>query len=343
MTTDGHGAQRRPTMHDVAALAGVSIKTVSRVVNGEARVAPATGAKVEEAVARLGFQRNDLARSLRPGHRTHTLAVIVEDLYNPFFPALLGGVDQVAQAHGYLVISASTHADAERERELVTALLRRRVDGMVLVPVASDQRYISHADGGIATVFVDRPARKIQADAVLQDDAGGAKKAVEHLVEHGHRRIAFIGEDMNVYSARRRLSSFRRTMAASVGLDEELIVNGHGLVGEAEVAHSEDAVHRLMALPSGRRPTAIVTNSNGVSIGVLRAFRGQTGSTALVGFDDFQLGESLGITVVRTNPAEMGRLAAGRVLERISGHADGPRRIVVPTELIPRGSGEVTP
>jgi LacI family transcriptional regulator len=335
---------RRPTMHDVAALAGVSLKTVSRVVNGEPRVAPATIAKVQDAVATLRFERNDLARSLRPGHRTQTLGVIIEDLCNPFFPVLLEGVDRVAQAHGYLVIGASTHAEAQRERELVAALLRRRVDGLLLVPVASDQSYISQADGGVATVFIDRPAHNMEADTVVVDNAAGAVQAVSHLVDHGHRRIAFIGDDADVESARTRLSSFKQAMVAKLGgFDEALILNGHFLIADAEVAHAKMAVRSLLALPARRRPTAIITNSGRLTVGALHALRGQSGSTGLVGFDDLDLGELLGITVVRTNPSEMGRLAAELVLERIEGRADGPQRIVVPAELIPRGSGEIAP
>ncbi|HEV7941403.1 MAG TPA: LacI family DNA-binding transcriptional regulator [Solirubrobacteraceae bacterium] len=344
MTESAAGAKRRPTMRDVATLAGVSLKTVSRVVNGESRVAPATIAKVEDAVATLRFQRNDVARSLRPGHRTHTLGLVIEDLNSPFYPALMRSVDQVAQAHGYMLISASTFADARRERELVTALLGRRIDGLLLVPFTSDQRYISQANGGIPTVLIDRPARNLKADVVLLDDVGGTEQAVAHLVKQGHRRIAFIGDDASVvYSARRRLASFRRTVASAGLLDEELIVTASGLIAEAEIAHAEAAVHSLLALPAGRRPTAIITNDSRVTVGVLRALRLRPDTVALVGFDDLELGELLGITVVRTNPAEVGRVAAERVLERIGGRADRPKRIVVPTELVPRGSGEIAP
>jgi LacI family transcriptional regulator len=336
--------QRRPTMHDVAALAGVSIKTVSRVINGEPRVAPATIAKVEQAVAALGFERNDLARSLRPGHRTHTLGVIIEDLHNPFFPALMEGVDLVAQDHGYLVMSASTHADANRERELAKALLRRRIDGLVLVPFASDHRYISKIAGRVPIVFIDRPAKHMQADSVVVDNAGGARQAVAHLVGQGHRRIAFVGDGGSVESARLRLENFRQAMAESVGgPDDTLMVLSHGLIGEAETAHGDAAMRSLLALSERKRPTAVLTASNLMTVGALRALRGRQDAVALVGFDDLDVGELLGITVVHTKPRELGRVAAELLLERIGGRADRPQHVLVSTELVTRGSGEIAP
>lgn len=333
-------------MQDVATLAGVSLKTVSRVINGEPCVAPATIAKVQDAAAQLRFQRNDLARSLCPGYRTHTLGFVIEDLENPFFPTLMQNVDKVAQARGYLVMGASTHADAERERELVMALLGRRVDGLLVVPFGADHRYIGEADGGdTATVFVSRPAHHIPADAVLVDNAGGTRQAVEHLVAHGHRRIAFVGDDPSIeYATGKRLAAFCEAMIASVGeLDEQLIVTGRKLIAEAEVVHGQVAVDELLELPADQRPTAIVTNDNRATVGALRALRNSPERIALVGFDELELGDLLGVTVVRTNPAEMGRLAAELVLERIDGRSDEPQRVVVPTELIARGSGEIAP
>lgn len=338
-------AQRRPTMHDVATLAGVSIKTVSRAINGEPRVASATVAKVERAVAALGFERNDLARSLRPGHRTHTLGVIVEDLDNPFFPALIEGVDLVAQEHGYLMINASTHAESERERKLVTALLRRRVDGLVLVPSpSSDHRYIAHADGRVPIVFIDRPGRHMQADSVVVDNAGGARQAVAHLLAQGHRRVAFVGDGGSVESAKARLASYRRAMAAGAGeLDDALIAACYGLLRDGEAAHGDAAVRALLKLPKSRRPTAVLTASSPATIGALRALRGREDAVALVGFDDLEIGELMGLTVVRTNPLELGKVAAELLLERIGGRTDRPQHVVVKTELVPRGSGEVAP
>lgn len=325
-------------MRDVAARAGVSFKTVSRVVNDEPGVASATRARVEAAVAALGFERNDLARSLRPGHRTRTLGLVIEDVANPFFAALAQGVDAVAQAHEHLLLIASTQGDVARERELVSAFARRRVDGLVLVSEAP----VALAAHAPRTVLLDRPAAG--ADAVLVDNVGGVEQAVAHLVERGHRRLAFVGRAAGSYSTEQRLATFRRCVAARTGaLDERLIATAAGLIADAEVAHAEAAVERLLALPERRRPTAIVTVNNRTTVGALRALRGCVEPPALIGFDELELGELLGVTVVRAPVVEMGRRAATLVLERIGGRADAPQRIVVPTELVARGSGERTP
>jgi LacI family transcriptional regulator len=328
-------------MRDVAAHAGVSFKTVSRVVNDEPGVALATREKVERSVAALRFERNDLARSLRPGHRTHTLGLVIEDFANPFFSAVTQGVDEVAQAQEQLLLIASTQADLARERAAVTALVRRRVDGLLLVPMVPDDPYAASAQG-TSTVFIDRPGAGV--DSVLVDNVGGVEQAVSHLVERGHRRIAFVGRDPGTFSTEQRLTAFRRCLAERTGtVDEQLIATAAGLIADAEVAHAESAVERLLALPARRRPTAILTVNNRTTVGVLHALRGRPGAPALVGFDEVELGELLGVTVVRTPAFEMGRLAAELVLERIHGRADAPQQIVVPTELVPRGSGEIAP
>jgi LacI family transcriptional regulator len=341
---DEHLGRSRPTVRDVAQRAGVSTMTVSRVLNGKPLVAPATAARVQEAIAALRFERNELARSLRPGHRTRTLGLVIEDLTNPFFPVLAERVDQVAQEQGYLVISGSTHANAERERELVTALLRRRIDGLLLVPFADDHRYISQIDAHVHIVCLDRPAHKLPTDTVLVDNAGGTAQAVRHLAERGHRRIAFVGDHTrSIQTVRQRLRSFRRAMRSQTGsLDEELVVTSSGLTGDQEVAYADAAMGDLLSLPIDRRPTAVIASTNRLVVGILRAFEERGSKLALVGIDDSELNMTLGITVVRTNPSEIGRRGAELLFERIAGRSDRPQRIVLPTELVARGSGEVT-
>ena len=198
----------RPTMRDVARSAGVSLKTVSRVINGEAAVAPATAARVTDAIAELGFERNDLARSLRPGHSSGTLGLVIEDVGNPFYSVVAQAVEDAARLRGLLLITASAREDPEREYELVTALLRRRVDALLVVPIGDDHRYLTRNGDHVSTVFLDRPPREIEADTVLADDRAGAQRATEHLLAHGHSRIALLGDDarpLHGARARRRL------------------------------------------------------------------------------------------------------------------------------------------
>src|SRR2546423_7218356 len=179
----------RPTMRDVAEEAGVSLKTVSRVITAEPGVADGTSSRVVAAIAALGFQRNDLARSLRHGRSSATLGLIIEDVTNPFYSAVAEAVEKVARARGYLLITGSCEEDPARERELVTTLLRRRVDAMVIVPAGSDHRYLlPELAAGTPAVFLDRPPSGVAADCVLTDDHDGARTGVEHLVAHGHTR-----------------------------------------------------------------------------------------------------------------------------------------------------------
>src|ERR1700761_3502685 len=190
-----HGSRygTRPTMKDVAARAGVGLKTVSRVVNGEPGVTPDTERRVQEAIEALGFRRNDSARVLRKG-RTASIGLVLEDLADPFYGPLSRAVEEVARAHGALLINGSSAEDPDREQELALALCARRVDGLVIIPAGDDHRYLEpEIKAGVATVFVDRPAGRIDADVVLSDSFGGARDGIAHLIAHGHRRIGFIG------------------------------------------------------------------------------------------------------------------------------------------------------
>ena len=331
-------------MRDVAVRAGVSIKTVSRVVNGEPGVAAITAARVADAVTALGFQRNDLARSLRQGGSSATLGLVIEDVANPFYSAIAQAVEAVARRRGYMVITGSCEEDPDRERDLVSALLRRRVDALLLVPAAAQPEHdwlMRELRDGTPVVFLDRPPRGLDADTVVLDNRGGARRAVEHLVRYGHRRIAFLSDAPWMVTAAERLDGYRSALAeAGVPLDEELV-----RVGSHDAAQAESAVRELLALPPGRRPTAIFAGNNRHTIGAVRALRGLEREIALVGFDDFELADLLAVptTVVRHDAQHMGEHAARLAFARLDGDRGGPRHIVVETELVERGSGEVAP
>ena len=155
---DGGSVPTRPTMNDVARIAEVSLKTVSRVVNGEPNVRPETEERVLLAIRRLGFRRNDAARSLRQRHRSRTLGLVIGDVGNPFYSAIARGVEQVLRSRDMLLITGSSDEDPEQERELVRELLERRVDGLIIAPAATDHRYLlADMEHGVAIVFIDRP------------------------------------------------------------------------------------------------------------------------------------------------------------------------------------------
>jgi LacI family transcriptional regulator len=328
---------RRPTMKDVAAVAGVSLSTVSRVVNGHPPVAPELAAKVERAVAVLGYRHNHTAGTLRSANgRSRTLGLIIEDVSNPFFSAVHRGIEEVARTRKVVTFASSSDEDPQLEHELIEAVLARRVDGLIVVPTATDHTYLLRdVANGLGLVFVDRPAASIDADAVLSDNRGGAQRAVEHLIAHGHRRIAYIGPPPILFTALERLAGYRA--ALHLGGLAELV---HHVV---EPAAAADAVDALLASPEP--PSAIFTAQNLVTIEALRALHaaGRQHEIAHIGFDDITLAAAVepALTVVAQDPLGLGRAAAELLFARLDGHQGPSRRVVLPTPLIERGSGEI--
>ncbi|MFJ9819672.1 LacI family DNA-binding transcriptional regulator [Streptomyces sp. NPDC101151] len=335
----GNRYGNRPTMKDVAARAGVGLKTVSRVVNGEPGVTPDTERRVQEAIDALGFRRNDSARVLRKG-RTASIGLVLEDLADPFYGPLSRAVEEVARAHGALLINGSSAEDPEREQELALALCARRVDGLVVIPAGDDHRYLEpEIRAGVATVFVDRPAGRIDADVVLSDNYGGARDGVAHLIAHGHRRIGFIGDMPRIHTAAERLRGYRAAME-----DAGIPVEGQWMsLGATDPVRVRRAAEEML---SGPAPvTAIFAGNNRVTVTVIRVLAEQSRPVALVGFDDIELADLLqpGVTVVAQDAAALGRTAAERLFRQLDGTLVAPERIELPTRLITRGSGELPP
>ena len=321
----------RPTMRHVADMAGVSLKTVSRVINAEAGVTPATAERVTAAIAELGFERNDLAASLRHGRSSSTLGLVIEDVANPFYSAIAQAVEAAARDRGFLLITASAREDAERERELVSALLRRRVDALLIVPAGPDHRYLASSS---RAVFLDRPPLGIEADTVLLDDHGGARSAVEHLLAQGHTRIACVADDSELYTMRQRIAGYREALAAAGLAEDPALLQ----TGNSDVAGAQAAVERLLQMPD--KPTALFTANNRNTIGALHALAGAPNPVALAGFDDFELADLLGTTVVRADPWKLGEQGAALAFARLDGDDGPPRTVTIPTQLVQRGSGE---
>ncbi|GAA4794454.1 LacI family DNA-binding transcriptional regulator [Streptomyces ziwulingensis] len=335
----GNRYGNRPTMKDVAARAGVGLKTVSRVVNEEPGVTPETERRVQEAIDALGFRRNDSARVLRKG-RTASIGLVLEDLADPFYGPLSRAVEEVARAHGALLINGSSAEDPDRERELVLALCARRVDGLVVIPAGDDHRYLEpELKAGVATVFVDRPAGRIDADVVLSDSFGGARDGVVHLLAHGHRRIGFIGDMPRIHTAAERLRGYRAAMEdAGIRVADDWMS-----LGVTDPERVRRAAEEMLAAPEP--VTAIFTGNNRVTVTVVRVLAGHPRGVALVGFDDIELADLLspGVTVVAQDAAALGRTAAERLFRQLDGTLLTPERVELPTRLITRGSGELPP
>jgi LacI family transcriptional regulator len=330
-------------MRDVAALAGVSLKTVSRVVNREPPVSDDLRERVERAVERLDYTHNLTASNLRRSHgRTGVVGALVQDVSNSFSVGLLRSLEDSARERQCVILAASIDEETDRERALVADLVARRVDGLILMPSTLDQSYLaSEVRAGLPTVFVDRPPRGVEADSVLVDNRRGAKEAVMHLLSFGHTRVAVLVDLTSIPTAAARLRGYELAMkAAGVRPDPDLVITGLRTAEEAQ-----DALAAMMARP--HPPTAVFACRNILSIGAIRALRelGLSHEVALVGFDDFPLADLMtpSLTVVQQDVREIGRQAAELLFARIEGDTSPPRRIVSIPTLIVRGSGEIPP
>ena len=335
------GRPRRPTMRDVAALAGVSLATVSRVVNGDARVDTGMARRVVRAVEILGYRHDRTASSLRRADRgSESIGLVVEDVANPFFSAVHRGVEDVARRHGVLTFTGSSDEQPSRERELTEAFVAHRVDGLIISPGPGDHAYLTRERShGVAIVFVDRPARLFEADAVVSDNFGGARAAVSHLLDRGHTRIAFLGDRPDLFTALHRLAGYRRALGDRELPEDPALV----LHPEHRGANAYELTRALLTRPGA--PTALFTSQNLITIEAIKALHdlGLQRSVAHIGFDDVTLAEAVepALTVIAQDARAIGMRAAELLFERLAG-ADGPaRRIVLPVELIERGSGEV--
>ncbi|MFI6322689.1 LacI family DNA-binding transcriptional regulator [Nonomuraea sp. NPDC050556] len=319
---------RKPTMIDVAKHAGVSLKTVSRVVNQEPHVSAEVAAKVQAAIGTLGYRRNEAAARLARGASMLTIGLIMENISNEFYSRLAKSVETAAADHDALVVFGSYEERPERERMLVESMYARGVDSLIVVPSGGDHSWMAEHPG-LRAVFVDRvPAGVPGADVVMLDDLRGGRLATEHLMARGHRRIALISDDARLSSVHERAEGFRQALGA---VDESLVV--HGVFDPWRVSAE---VNRLLDLADP--PTAFFATNNRAAIGIIQALRERPERPAYVGFDDFALADvfSPGVTVVRYDTGRLGRSAVDLLLDP----ADEPRQIRVPVELVVRGSGE---
>jgi LacI family transcriptional regulator len=328
------------TIRDVARLSGVSPMTVSRVINDSERVSPETRRRVEQAISELGYVPSRLARGLSR-QRTGTLAVIVPDVANPFFTAILRAAEEVARRADYHVILGDTRSDLSVERDVIEELIAHRVEGIMIAPVSD--RSATHlqrlAEFGVPFVLIDRTVPGIDSDVVLGDSAGGARRLVEHLIALGHRRIGFIVESDDVSTARDRRAGYEAALTgAGIALDPALVVNA-----SADPSGGAAGMSRLLEL--AERPTAVFTVNNLAAVGAIEAVRAAglevPGDVALVCFDDIEYASRLYpfLTAMEQPAQTFGTLGTQLLLERIEGRGpDRRHEVVLPGEFIIRKS-----
>lgn len=326
---------RRPTMADVAREAGVSVKTVSRIVNNESTVNPEYVDRVRVAIATLGFRRNNLARDLRRNHDTSTIGLVIEDVGNPFYSLVARGIERVARLYSTLVLTGSSEEDPKSERELVVELCQRRVDGLIIVPTDMDHSFCqAEIDMGTPMVFIDRRPQGIRVDTILLDNRGGAQAATERLLAKGHQRIGVIGHDLSIFTMRERLAGFKRAVRrAKYPLDPSLLCFGARIPEEA-------AITAKVLLDSDDPPTAFFCCNNRMTIGVVSELMRRGLRRDVVSFDQLELADFLPfpVTVVSYDAEALGQQAAEMLFQRIAGEtALEPREVIVPTRLTALG------
>ncbi|WP_329010297.1 LacI family DNA-binding transcriptional regulator [Streptomyces sp. NBC_01601] len=337
-----------PTMADVARSAGVSVATVSHVLNGTRPVLPHTRQAVLDAVDALGYTPNSLARSLVTS-RTRSIGLAVSAISNPYFTEILQGVEAAALEAGYSLLIADPHDDPEHELKVVQLLHERRVDGMIVAPSAEPGDLVAYLRRqSVPTVLLDRvlgptgPEGDLLGqgpfDQVCAENSGPMAELVTHLAALGHRRIGLVAGLPGLSTTSERIAGYRQGLAAAgLPLDEELVVSG-----SSESTGAERATAALLSLPGA--PTALVTANNAMTIGALRALRGRglsvPGDIALCCFDDFAWADLFAprLTAIAQPSREMGARAVRVLLDRLAAPDRAPGTVRLPCAFVHRAS-----
>jgi LacI family transcriptional regulator len=331
-------------MTDVAALAGVSLRTVSRAMNEDPTVSEALLTRVRQAVAQLNYKPNLTASHFRRhGGRSLVVGLLLHDVAEPFEALVHRSVQDVARAHSYDVLAASGLESPQREREAVERMIARRVEGLIITPADNDHRYLQAEQmSGTAIVFLDSPPNFLAADSVITDNRKAAARAVKHMLDRGHRRVAYLGFGRGFGTA------FYTNQHRYVGYCDALRRRGITPTDDYACQNlttqlAEQAALDLLTGPDP--PTAIFSAQPSLTVGAIKALQAlkQTETTALVGFDDFAAADLLvpGITVMSQDPVRLGTLAAEILFRRIQGDMAPISEHVLPAKLVPRGSGEI--
>ena len=324
------------TLVDVARAAGVSLKTASRALNDSPELRPATAARVREAMVRLRYQPNELARGLK-AKRSAAIAMIAPNLADPFTATAVQAVQDVARENGYVVILASSSGDVAIEESELQVIMRRQIDGLVLIAAISGKSNLKPLRAkNVPVVVFDEPLRGQEVDTITVTNRKSAREATEHLLAHGYRRILAVGARPHLYTCSERVAGYRSAIRTAGAETFELLVQ-----------HENDLTPEVLStfLSGPNRVEAIFSLNWVCTMLVLRGLNVLKKRIAkdlgLISFDDFELAEMIppGLTVVRQPSRELGRQAAKVLFERIADvKKHSARKIVLGTEFIIRGS-----
>ena len=334
-----------PTMNDVARVAHVALKTVSRYVNGQTNINPELSGRIASAIEELGYRRNLAAAGLRPGQKTKTLGLIISDLANPYYSALTRAIETYASARGYLLFSASSDEDGPRHDELVDRMMQQQVDGLLIVPPRLPSRDWKNIRPPVPPiVFLDRPVHFEGSVSILADNAGGAFDATKVLIKEGAARIAFVGDDLTLYTMHERYRGYQAALRDhKIALDEELVFT--------QAHSSEDAAAAVRQLLHDASVDAIFAANNRAAIGALIAFSDMGRRVRLIGFDDFEaaLLSDPQVSVVSHDVSLEGAMAARLLIDSFSEGTGvdrplhGDSLVTLPTIITLRGSERLLP
>lgn len=328
--------QLRVTVKDVARLAGVSTATVTRTLQDSERVIPETRQRVLDAVERLGYRPNPMARDLRHGSRTGAVGLVMARFTNMFQSGVAAGAERELRRAGLQLLIGSTDDDPSREPELAKAMIDRRVSALMMMPDGNERDFLSPAHlFGTPVILVGRPAEGLAADVVMTDDDRGVEEATNQLLDLGHRRIAALAGRSDSFRAVQRLSGFSAALAKrGVTQDPRLVIDGLLTPDQARAAMAD-----LMKLPAP--PTAVLALNLGISTGVLLDRIDNQRSLAYIALDESELSAGLHISAVVRDPEEVGRQAALLAIARVAQPDLPPRAVTLPSHLVRRGSGEI--
>jgi len=334
-----------PSVHDVAKRAGVSVGTVSNVLNHPEKVAKRTVDKVHVAIDALGFIRNDAARQLRAG-RSKTIGLIVLDVRNPFFTDVARGAEDQAELAGLTVTLGNSDENPDREAKYLDLFGEQRVHGVLISPYADITAKLETLRArGIPAVLVDRSSGDDSFSSVSVDDIEGGRMAVEHLIAQGNTRIAFVGGPMGIRQVTDRLTGASHAVAAVSGVTLEVIT-----IDALSVIKGRDAGAAVVARDPRDRPDAIFAANDLVAMGVLQALMMQAsvavpGEIALIGYDDidFAAAAVVPMSSIRQPSALIGQTAVEILLDEASNPDVAPRQIVFKPELVVRESTTRSP
>lgn len=306
-----------PTLADVAAISGVSIKTASRVMNGSQQVSGATAEKVKKAATLLGYRSNRIARELRVGSLSNLVGMVISDLANPFYAGLAAGAEERLAEEGLDLILATARDDGEREKNLIESLLERRVRGLIIVPSGEDYSHLhQERKRGFSFVFVDRPAPYLDADSVTVDNRGGIQACLDHLLLQGCKKIAVIADTTNIWTASERIEAFKQaTLSRKLDSKDVFIITNIHTSEEAATATKS-------LLAANPEIDGVIATNDLIAMGVGQTISLLKKGVKVVSFDLFPTANLLNIDTLNHDPKRLGRLSAELLLSRFESPLD---------------------